>query len=118
MPWGGALLALEPAQEELHPDIDQVIVCGLAAQIGIAQDPIDSLSPNATTGKRFSSSHHLHSLLSHQEQTERLGALTPNDSSPMHLRKDARDVGIFPAANTCCWSTVAVPVVYSIAAII
>ena len=51
VPWGGALLSLEPAQEELHPDVDQVILCGLAAQIGIAQDPIDSLSPHATTGR-------------------------------------------------------------------
>ena len=50
LPWGGALLALESAQEELHPDVDQVILCGLAAQVGLAQDPIDSLTPHATTG--------------------------------------------------------------------
>lgn len=55
VPWGGALLAMEPAVEELHPDVDQVILAGLAAQIGIAQDPINSLVPNVTTGTHVSS---------------------------------------------------------------
>lgn len=54
VPWGGALLALEPTQEELHPDVDQVILAGLAAKIGLAQDPINNLVPHATTGTKCS----------------------------------------------------------------
>jgi len=50
VPWGEALLSLEPAREEHDPTTGQVLARGLSARVGIFHGAITRLCPQAVTG--------------------------------------------------------------------
>lgn len=51
VPWGEALLSLEPAREKHDPTNGQVLTRGLSARVGIFHGPITRLCPYAVTGE-------------------------------------------------------------------
>ena len=51
VPWGEALLSLEPAWEKHDPTNGQVLTRGLSARVGIFHGPITRLCPHAVTGE-------------------------------------------------------------------
>ena len=51
VPWGEALLSLEPAREEHDPTTGQVLTRGLSARVGIFHGPITRLCLHAVTGQ-------------------------------------------------------------------
>ncbi|KAL0029412.1 hypothetical protein WJX77_005563 [Trebouxia sp. C0004] len=51
VPWGEALLSLEPAREEHDPTTGQVLTRGLSARVGIFHGPITRLCPHPVTGR-------------------------------------------------------------------
>jgi len=53
VPWGQALLSLEPTREEHDPTTGQVLTRGLSARVGIFHGPITRLCPHPVTGKRL-----------------------------------------------------------------
>ncbi|KAL0023908.1 hypothetical protein WJX79_009620 [Trebouxia sp. C0005] len=51
VPWGEALLSMEPTREEYDPTTGQVLTRGLSARVGIFHGPITRLCPHAVTGR-------------------------------------------------------------------
>ncbi len=51
VPWGEALLSLDPTREKHDPTNGQVLTRGLSARVGIFHGPITRLCPHAVTGE-------------------------------------------------------------------